>query len=115
MNKDLLLGLGIGFFGGVLVGGLTALLLAPVSGEEMRGEIRDRAVESGASYLRNPTARPAIGLWIRPGSCAKSARLKTRREAFKVSSMPCGYFACLRGITQIMGPPGVSGNDQKEN
>lgn len=47
MNKDLLLGLGIGFFGGVLVGGLTALLLAPVSGEEMRGEIRDRAVESG--------------------------------------------------------------------
>ena len=51
MKKDLLLGLGIGFFGGVLVGGLTALLLAPVSGEEMRGEIRDRAAASG-HYLK---------------------------------------------------------------
>ena len=51
MKKDLLLGLGIGFFGGVLVGGLTALLLAPVSGEEMRGQIRDSAAASG-QYLK---------------------------------------------------------------
>ena len=50
MKKDLLLGLGIGFFGGVLVGGLTALLLAPVSGEEMRGEIRDSAESFGALH-----------------------------------------------------------------
>lgn len=51
MRDDLLLGLGIGFVTGVVVGGVTALLLAPVSGEEMRGEIRDRAVASG-QYLK---------------------------------------------------------------
>ena len=51
MRDDLLLGLGIGFVAGVVVGGVTALLLAPVSGEEMRGEIRDRAVASG-QYLK---------------------------------------------------------------
>jgi gas vesicle protein len=51
MRDDLLLGLGIGFVAGVVVGGVTALLLAPISGEEMRGEIRDRAVESG-HYIR---------------------------------------------------------------
>jgi gas vesicle protein len=51
MRDDLLLGLGIGFVAGVVVGGVTALLLAPVSGEEMRGEIRDRAAASG-HYLK---------------------------------------------------------------
>jgi gas vesicle protein len=52
MRDDLLLGLGIGFVAGVVVGGVTALLLAPVSGEEMRGEIRDRAAASG-QYLKD--------------------------------------------------------------
>jgi len=52
MNKDLILGLGIGFFGGVLVGGLTALLLAPSSGEELRGQIRVKAGE-GTQYLKD--------------------------------------------------------------
>ena len=37
MKKDLLLGLGIGFFGGVLVGELTALLLAPSRARKCAG------------------------------------------------------------------------------
>jgi gas vesicle protein len=52
MKTDLILGLSIGFFAGVLVGGVTALLLAPVSGEEMRGQIRLKAGE-GTQYLKD--------------------------------------------------------------
>ncbi|NTW07955.1 MAG: YtxH domain-containing protein [Anaerolineaceae bacterium] len=52
MKSDLVLGLGIGFVAGVLVGGLTALLLAPSSGEELRGQIKDKAVASG-QYLKD--------------------------------------------------------------
>ena len=52
MKTDLVLGLGIGFVAGVLVGGLTALLLAPSSGEELRGQIKDKAVASG-QYLKD--------------------------------------------------------------
>lgn len=52
MKTDLLLGLGIGFFAGVLVGGVTALLLAPESGEELRGQIRVKAGEGG-QYLKD--------------------------------------------------------------
>jgi gas vesicle protein len=52
MKTDLLLGLGIGFFAGVLVGGVTALLLAPESGEELRGQIRVKAGE-GTQYLKD--------------------------------------------------------------
>jgi len=51
MNKNLILGIGIGFFSGVLVGGITALLLAPVSGEELRFQIREKA-EEGGQYLK---------------------------------------------------------------
>ncbi len=52
MKTDLVLGLGIGFFAGVLVGGVTALLLAPESGEELRGQIRVKAGE-GTQYLKD--------------------------------------------------------------
>ena len=34
-----------GFFGGALVGGAAALLLAPQSGEETRSQIRDKGIE----------------------------------------------------------------------
>jgi gas vesicle protein len=52
MKTDLILGLGIGFFAGVLVGGVTALLLAPESGEELRGQIRVKAGEGG-QYIKD--------------------------------------------------------------
>ena len=52
MSKDIVIGVGIGFFTGVLVGGVTALLLAPVSGEELRGQIRVKAGE-GNQYLKD--------------------------------------------------------------
>jgi gas vesicle protein len=52
MKTELLLGLGIGFFAGVLVGGVTALLLAPESGEELRGQIRVKAGE-GSQYIKD--------------------------------------------------------------
>jgi gas vesicle protein len=52
MKSDLILGLGIGFFAGVLFGGATALLLAPESGEELRGQIRVRAGE-GSQYVKD--------------------------------------------------------------
>ena len=52
MKTDLILGLGIGFFAGVLVGGVTALLLAPESGEELRGQIRVKAGE-GSQYIKD--------------------------------------------------------------
>ena len=37
-----MLGFLIGIFAGALVGGVMALLLAPESGERLRGQIRDR-------------------------------------------------------------------------
>jgi gas vesicle protein len=52
MKTDLILGLGVGFFTGVLVGGVTALLLAPESGEELRGQIREKAGEGG-QYIKD--------------------------------------------------------------
>jgi gas vesicle protein len=52
MKTDLILGLGVGFFAGVLVGGVTALLLAPESGEELRGQIRVKAGEGG-QYIKD--------------------------------------------------------------
>ena len=52
MRDDLLLGLGIGFVAGVVAGGVTALLLAPVTGEDLRGQIRDKAVDTG-QYLKD--------------------------------------------------------------
>jgi gas vesicle protein len=52
MKTDLILGLGVGFFAGVLVGGVTALLLAPESGEELRGQIREKAGEGG-QYIKD--------------------------------------------------------------
>jgi gas vesicle protein len=52
MKTDLILGLSIGFFTGVLVGGVAALLLAPESGEELRGQIRVKAGEGG-QYIKD--------------------------------------------------------------
>lgn len=52
MKTDLILGLSIGFFTGVLVGGVAALLLAPESGEELRGQIRVKAGE-GTQYIKD--------------------------------------------------------------
>ncbi len=61
MKKDLFLGLAIGFFGGVLAGGITALLLAPESGEELRGRIRDKADE-GVLYLKDSYGQ--VSEWV---------------------------------------------------
>ncbi len=52
MKTDLILGLGVGLFTGVLIGGVTALLIAPVSGEELRGQIRVKAGE-GTQYIKD--------------------------------------------------------------
>ena len=52
MKTDLIMGVGIGFVAGVLVGGVTALLLAPESGEELRGQIRVKAGE-GTQYIKD--------------------------------------------------------------
>ena len=52
MKTDLILGLGVGLFAGVLIGGVTALLLAPTSGEELRGQIRVKAGEGG-QYIKD--------------------------------------------------------------
>jgi gas vesicle protein len=61
MKTDLILGLGIGFFAGVLVGGVTALLLAPESGEELRGQIREKAGE-GVLYLKDSYGQ--VSEWV---------------------------------------------------
>ena len=52
MKTDLVLGLALASFTGVLVGGVAALLLAPESGEELRGQIRVKAGE-GTQYLKD--------------------------------------------------------------
>jgi gas vesicle protein len=43
MEKNKVIGFLVGAALGVLVGGVTALLLAPASGNELRQQIRDRA------------------------------------------------------------------------
>lgn len=43
MNKDGLVGFGIGLAAGAVVGGVLALLFAPQSGKETRELIRDKA------------------------------------------------------------------------
>jgi gas vesicle protein len=45
MNKDLPIGYGIGLLTGALIGGVAALLFAPVSGKKTRQFIGDKANE----------------------------------------------------------------------
>ena len=45
MNKDHLIGFGIGFLGGAVIGGVIALLFAPKSGKETRRMIMDKTGE----------------------------------------------------------------------
>jgi gas vesicle protein len=45
MNKDLVIGIGIGLLAGAVIGGVVALLFAPQSGKETRQMIKDKAVD----------------------------------------------------------------------
>ena len=43
MNKDYMIGFGIGLLSGALVGGIIALLYAPMTGKETRQMIKEKA------------------------------------------------------------------------
>jgi gas vesicle protein len=45
MNRDNVIGFGIGLLAGAAIGGVIALLFAPKTGKETRQIIRDKAVE----------------------------------------------------------------------
>ena len=45
MNKDHVVGLGIGLLSGAVIGGVIALLYAPQSGKETRQQIKEKTVE----------------------------------------------------------------------
>ena len=59
----------IGIFTGALVGGVIALLLAPESGEQLRGQIRDR----GQTFLTD----------IRHSADARRIELRGRLESLR--------------------------------
>jgi gas vesicle protein len=42
VNRDTIVGFGVGLLIGVVIGGVTALLYAPKSGEETRGVIKSK-------------------------------------------------------------------------
>ena len=45
MNKDHVIGFGIGLLSGAVIGGVIALLFAPKTGKETRQLIKDKAIE----------------------------------------------------------------------
>ena len=45
MNKDNVIGFGIGLLSGAIIGGVIALLYAPKTGKETRKLIKDKATE----------------------------------------------------------------------
>ncbi|NWF64412.1 MAG: YtxH domain-containing protein [Chloroflexi bacterium] len=59
----------IGIFTGALIGGVIALLLAPESGEQLRGQLRDR----GQTFLND----------VRHSADARRIELRGRLEALR--------------------------------
>jgi hypothetical protein len=53
MNPKIYIGYLFAFISGLTLGALTALLLAPTSGEELRGQIRVKADASGQQIKTN--------------------------------------------------------------
>ena len=45
MNKDHVIGFGVGLLAGAIIGGVVALLYAPKTGKETRQIIKDKAIE----------------------------------------------------------------------
>jgi gas vesicle protein len=66
----------VGFIVGGLAGAVTALLLAPQSGEETRAVIKERSIE-----LRDRAAAEAEEAWKRAEEAAKEAREKAEKLA----------------------------------
>ncbi len=66
----------VGFIVGGLAGAVTALLLAPQSGEETRAVIKERSIE-----LRDRAAAEAEEAWHRAEAVAKEAREKAEKLA----------------------------------
>ena len=66
----------VGFIVGGLAGAVTALLLAPQSGEETRAVIKERSIE-----LRDRAAAEAEEAWKRAEEAAQEAREKAEKLA----------------------------------
>ncbi|MDX9992573.1 MAG: YtxH domain-containing protein [Anaerolineales bacterium] len=66
----------VGFIVGGLAGAMTALLLAPQSGEETRAVIKERSIE-----LRDRAAAEAEEAWKRAEEAAQEAREKAEKFA----------------------------------
>lgn len=68
----------MGFFVGALVGAATALLFAPISGEEMRSQIKDRGIElkDRAGDLGVEASRRADDLRVRGQSLLEQQRAR---------------------------------------
>jgi gas vesicle protein len=81
MNREQWTGFGFGVLAGALAGGVAALLLAPKSGKELRGQISQKSsdvFETGKEKIGE--VRHKIGEKISGEECAKAAAMSNNGD-----------------------------------